>query len=606
MSARWSFGGPVMLLALVLASSCTHEQQPSAPQTVSSQQPPTWFEDAWSYAAVSSDGRSALYGARFGFSLIDLETGRPDPDGLLDALDQVTAAVYYGEGRLARRGSRGNEQGWFLDGPDGARLSELPANASPVWSPDGSDVAYFLATEAGAGEGIYFRRSGSVAHNRLAGSVTGMAWSPDGDSVYALVRGADGLSSLVRVAAAEARAEKRLVETIREGLDATFRFNSIGVSADGNFLYLALAGEDAPDPEDRHRPDADRDLDIYRLDLDTGQLEVVVQSPGDDFYPAVAGGFLYWTHNHLQDDVVVVPASGGEAKQVIEAGQIPYWSPDGRQIAFTYGGWRLADWALNLDAGVVDVDAEANRRSALRPIVVGHHEDFTPAWSPDGRWIAYHSHRSTEPVTFYAAEGSSDDIYIRRPSAPTSEEIRLTDFGWEVGMADWSPDGRRLIFDSWDRDGTPGNSKPWIVTIDPDSGRAVSIERLRLPGGIRNASLASWSPLGGEIAILDRGDGDRQALWVVSPDGNMAEKLIEIDSSTYGGLDWTPDGKRLIYAALAGGRMQLFSIPRAGGEPHQLTEDGANLLHPQVSPDGRWIACTRSDQVKELRRQKLR
>ncbi len=39
--------------------------------------------------------------------------------------------------------------------------------------------------------------------------------------------------------------------------------------------------------------------------------------------------------------------------------------------------------------------------------------------------------------------------------------------------------------------------------------------------------------------------------------------------------------------------MQLFGIPRHRGSPHQLSHDAASLLHPRVSPDGRWVACTR-------------
>jgi Tol biopolymer transport system component len=51
--------------------------------------------------------------------------------------------------------------------------------------------------------------------------------------------------------------------------------------------------------------------------------------------------------------------------------------------------------------------------------------------------------------------------------------------------------------------------------------------------------------------------------------------------------------------------MQIFAVTRSGGAPRQLTEDPANLMHPQVSPDGRWIACTRMSQAKEIRRLKF-
>jgi Tol biopolymer transport system component len=462
-------------------------------------------------------------------------------------------------------------------------------DATPKWSPDGSMVAYYRGLQ----RGLFVSRPEGTDHFDVGGFVTGVAWSPSGDVVFALVDHDDGVSSLVRLSVADHE-----VEALREGLDATNRYNSIGVSEDGELLYLALAGDAPPNPEARHQPDADRDTDIYELDLATGELRIAVQTAGDDFYPVVTGEYLYWTHNDLGDAVVVVPISGGEARVVVEDAQIPYWSADGSQIAFTYGGWRISDWGLNLDAGVVDVDGEMRATSEMTPIVVGYHEDFTPAWSPDGQWIVYHSHRSDGPTPFYAGAGSTDDLYLRHPSAPPEEEIRVTDFGWEVGMADWSPDGRQLVFDSWDRGGPPRVSKPWIATIDPATGRAL------MPEGVESSVLAAWSPLGGEIALVEKIEGSLHALWILSVDGARAQRLLEFRSSTYGGVDWTPDGGRLVFSALADGRMQLFVLPRAGGEPEQLTNDGASLIHPQVSPDGQWIAATRVHRAKELRRRR--
>jgi len=601
---RGRFLVSVALVWAVFCCSCSSskdtqtkaENQPgvSGSEVVYSERPAAWYEAAFGAARVSGDGKWALYPSyERGTRLINLETGREDAERLAAGMDRVSIAAFYMGGELARRGERDGRQGWFLPGPDGPRLSSVPPDAIPQWSPDGSRVAYVPFQRP---EGCLFVGDDQNQEQySVEGRVGGMTWSPDSRLVYVTLWREDGLTSLARI-----DPETATTETLAKGLDARRGLNSLGISDDGKSLYLALASPAAPVAEARHQPDADRDLDIYKMDLATGALRVVVDAPGDDFDPYVAAGRLYWTHNDIKDSVVVFPSSGGESRVVMDGAELPYWSPDGKQIAFTYGGWRLADWALNLDAGVVDVDSQGHRQSDMKPIVTGYHEDFTPAWSPDGKWLAYHSHRSPTPVSSYGSPGSTDDLYLRRASAGESEEIRLTDFGYEVGVGDWSPDGRRLALDSWTRDGRVFESKPWIVTIDPSTGKPVRVERLPLPDPIKNSTWESWSPEGDEIAFEERGEGDARILWVVSADGKRAQKIAEYTSSTYGGLDWMPDGKTLVYGALAGKQLQIFAVPRSGGPASQLTNGSANLMHPQVSPDGRWIACTRMASAKEI------
>ena len=569
------------------------------PERVYSESRAAWYEAAYSAAQISSGGKWALYPSfGRGTKLINLETGREEVEPFRAGLDRVFGETFYMGNQLAHLGERAGQRGWFLPGPDGPRLFPVPPDAIPRWSPDGSAVAYFRPMQAD--KGLFVGNAERQKPYPVKGGISGFVWSPDGRLIYATAWHEDGLTSLLRI-----NPETGSIETLAKDLDAVRMLSSLSTSADGRRLYLALAGLAAPVAEARHQPGADRDLDICELELATGARRVVVQAPGDDFFPYLADGFLYWTHNDISDSVVVVPSSGGEARTVVDGAELPYWSPDGKQMAFTYGGWRLADWALNLDAGVVGVDSQARCQTKMKPIVSGYHEDFTPAWSPDGQWMAYHSHRSPAPVSSYGAAGSTDDLYLRRASEGLSEEIRLTDFGWEAGVGDWAPDSRRVVFDSWERGGPRGVSKPWIVTVDPSNGKPVRVERLPLPDPIKNATWGSWSPKGDEIAFVEHTQGSGRILWVVSTDGKRAEKLVEYTSSTYGGLDWMPDGKIIVYGALAGERMQIFSEPRSGGSPRQLTNDSANLMHPQVSPDGRWIACTRMAQSKEIRRLKF-
>jgi Tol biopolymer transport system component len=580
---------PVIAITL-MTIACDVADDLSQSEIVYSRQVPTWFEDGWSFYDVSPDALAAVFGARFGRSLVSLGDASPSNDGLLRDGESAPDAFFADDGRLWRR----HAAGWSVDGGE---VSPLPVDAAPRFSPDGTRVAYYRGT-AGSGPALFVGEPGRAAEVDLGeGLITGFGWAPDGSALYTMVFLDDGTSELHRV-----EADALATTLIRGDLDAGARFNSVAVTADGRRAYIALVGPDAPDAEARHDPNADRDLDIYSIDLEDGVLTPVVTTPGDDFHPLLRGDDLYWTHNEYEDEVVVLPVGGGDVRPIVTDGQIPSWSADGTEIAFTVGGWVLADWALNMDAWVVDVDEAGDRISEPEPLISGYHEDFTPAWSPDGRWLAYHSHRSATPVPHYFASGGTDDIYLREADAPMEAEIRLMDFGWEVGVADWDRTGTRLFFDSWERGGPSGVSHPWIATIDPETGRAVAMDRLELPEGFGGTVLAAWSPVADELAVVERIAGQDYAIWRMRPDGTGARRIVEYRASTYGGVDWTPDGARLVYGGLIDGRMQLFSVGSGGGEPVQLTAESEDVLQPQVSPNGEWIAASRLRHVKELGR----
>jgi Tol biopolymer transport system component len=247
---------------------------------------------------------------------------------------------------------------------------------------------------------------------------------------------------------------------------------------------------------------------------------------------------------------------------------------------------------------VVGVDASGQVLARPHEWITGFGEDMGPVWSPDGRWVAYHSHRSATAVPLYESPGRTDDIWLKQVSG--APEIRLTDFGFEVGPPDWAPDGRHLIFDSWDKDGVPRFAKPWIITIDPSTGQPLGSQRMPLPPGVAGITGESWSPQGNEIAFVERIDGTRRALWISRTDGSGARKLVEFQSYTIGGVAWTPDSKELLYGALTDDRMQIFVVSRQGGPARQLTHDKANVMHPSVSPDGRSVAASRIPWRKEL------
>ncbi|MEE8585418.1 MAG: hypothetical protein V3T83_11250, partial [Acidobacteriota bacterium] len=541
------------VLFALFFGACSRQQEQVGEELVYSQQLFTWFEEVGGHFRLSPDARLALFEIRGRVRLVELESGRDISERLRADLDEVHDAVFDSAGGIVRRGRRGQEEGWFAGEEDSIRRLDLPPDARPAWSPEGAQVAFTRPSQpnllwAGA-QGEY--RSYDLARQAVSGQgrISGIGWAPESETVYAMWAAESGVSSLFRLHLPDGHFELLAEGLDAEGLDARNLSASIAVSAGGKRVFLSLAGAGRPDPEARHQPHADRDLDIYALDVESATLTPIAQGPGDDFQPQWRDGALFWVRGQIRDTALLIPIQGGEARLLAEGAQMPYWHPGGRKISFTEGGWRLADWALNLDAAVLELDEDLRPSSDPQPLVQGYHEDFSAVWSPDGRWIAYHSHRSSQPTAHYAGPGATDDLYLRSAEGSDEDEIRLTDFGWEVGNPDWSPDSRSLAFVSWDRN-DPGAAHCWTVSIDPESGLPQQARRLPLPSSIRNVSWVAWSPQGGEIALVEERGGRERSLWVFDLRAEEASKRIDFQSLTYGGLDWAPDGRTIVYSAL--------------------------------------------------------
>jgi Tol biopolymer transport system component len=583
----------LLAFTIVTASFLPGDDKEPAPAVVYQRDDNTWFEGDWSHVTVSQDADWAAFATRSDVHLVSLRNGKDDPSRLGAGLDETNDVVFCGPGQLARRGKRGSQNGWLLPDGNGVIASSIPSDAALTCSSDGKSIAYFR--ESKRGDGVFVGTAASSKTFRYKGEVAGVAFNSDNTGVYIVFVAEDGASSLVLITPADGQ-EK----LITGDLDMNNGNNSIGVSPDSRHIYLALASPGAPDNKARHEPTASRWLAIYELDVTNGKRRPIIQSEEDNFDPTIARGSIYWTHFIRHKAIAAFPASGGAVHEILEGAEFPLWSPDGRRIAYIFNRDRMADGPLPMDDGIIDVDKEARRASTPSVIVAGYHEDFTPAFSPDGRWIAFHSHRSATPVPFYESPGSTDDVYLRLAADNSAPEIRLTDFGWETGPAFWSPDGKKLMFSSWVKGGAPGIDKIWVLSLDPSSGRVLSRDLFPLPAQIRSAQWTAWSPNGNEVAIEDNEGGEKRSLWIVRTDGSQPQKLVDYRSTTYGGVDWMPDGKTIVFSGLSGDRMQIFSIARLGGASKQLTRDSGNLFHPKVSPDGRWIACTRMIKSEQI------
>ncbi|HYM12516.1 MAG TPA: CehA/McbA family metallohydrolase [Bryobacterales bacterium] len=251
----------------------------------------------------------------------------------------------------------------------------------------------------------------------------------------------------------------------------------------------------------------------------------------------------------------------------------PAWSPDGREIAFAMSGsiWKIAV------GDTVAYELTANPTY-----------DSDPVWSPDGRWIAY------------TADDDSRSINLMLLNVRTGESTALT-HGNQVNVDPaWSPDGKQLayvssvshgwfnIFTMPVENGVAG--APVQITADHRFGRA----RLYFSDYDSNIE-PTWSPDGKEmICVSDRGIPlGSGGVWrmKVGPDALAHAQLILREETLYRTRpQWSPDGKRIVYSSHRGAQFDnLYVLPVIGGEPYQVTFGNWDHFEPRWSPDGEWI-----------------
>jgi len=569
------------------------------------------FEDFSARSEVSPDAQWVLRTFVDGNqALLHLPDGASHAAKLQGGLHDFERAAWCGP-QLLRLGKYGTKRAWFAQGRTGFTALSIPPEATPVCSADGEHVARFTSfparRELPPPKDIYVGTQSMQQRVAIGGVVLTARFSPDAKSLYVLSRQETGASTLSSVAVSTLQ-----VTQLAHDLDAwPFPGAELAVTSGGKSLILPLATLEVPDDARRQVPHTpERWLKLYSFDIASRQFSLLVaEADSDQTDPAVVGADLYWVASHNTKSVVAFPSSGGPVHTVLAGREayLPTWSRDGKRIAFVEGEYRLADWALSQDVGIVSVNDQILPAGEPKPYVVGNHEDFPVEWSPDGRWIAWHSHRDPQRnAPYYDEPGATDDIWVRHAEDLHAPEIKVTRNLWETGWAYWSPDGTELIYTTWDRNGEPGIYRVHVTKINTSTGQPIEEHPFPMPKQVVSPEIAEWSPSGDEIAVEDAASPTERVLWIVSRDGSRLHKVISYASETYGGVDWSPDGKMLYFSALEGDHMKIFSVPRTGGPAKKISEGPGNYLNPSVSPDGRWIACSEIESVQHLRGRSLR
>jgi len=195
-----------------------------------------------------------------------------------------------------------------------------------------------------------------------------------------------------------------------------------------------------------------------------------------------------------------------------------------------------------------------------------------PAWSPDGKRIAFASRRAG---TF--------DIYVM--NADGTGTRRLTSTKGHDTHPTWSPDGSQIAFARSE----PGDI--YVMNADGSDARRISDPEAE-------ESEPAWSPDGSRIAYVKRTAGTSvRELWLLQPDGSDRRALTSLKAVSYTPA-WSPDGMRIAFASNAGGPLlDIYTVGVDGKGVRRLTRTGPDAFEPAWSPDGSTIAFSRDGSI---------
>ena len=374
------------------------------------------------------------------------------------------------------------------------------------------------------------------------GAVSDPRVSPDGEWIAYVVERVDlekdETVTTVHVVSADGRESRPMTSADRSAKAPRW-------SPDGR--YLAFLAKKAGDEEAKPQ--------VWTLDLRGGEAQpwTDVEQGVSDYGWAPSGERMWLL---LKD----VSAEEREAQRAAEAGEDPRplpWVIDRLQFK--------RDGVTYLDRSRTHIYVVDGRGAEPRQLTFGDYDDSDPAWSPDGREIAFVSNRTENP------DGNDNsDIWIVRVDGERAEPRQLTNNPGADYAPAWSPDGRRIAYVTVTEPDLIWYATNHLAVIPARGGQP----RLPLPRLDRNVRAPAFAP-GGDAILFRLEDSAEEQLVRLDLASGELERLVAGDLAI-GPFDLHASGRAALLVSTPHVPTEVFLWD--GEEHRQLTRTNEAVL----------------------------
>ncbi len=429
--------------------------------------------------------------------------------------------------------------------------------SSPAWAPNGKDIAY--SADVDGVLQVFVRGVNAPTRAQITKAPADCEtpfWSPDGATVYYRMNGDLWASS----------AAGGLAEVVQHNV-------STAAMSPRNTLAFLRTDATGKEPLTLWTASPPRTAPVQRA-----------------FAPLASGnygdGHLAYSHDGSKlglwlgrwggrSELWAVPASGGEAKKLVELPNFAHefdWLPDGRHVIFG------AMAAGTPGADLQEADTVTGR---VRKITVTPQDLVDPSVSPDGNQLA-----------FAAASDDFDLLQIPLDGSPTTKVLATSRNEMDPS---WSPVADQYAY-ATDRTGT---AQIWLRSRAGDWERPLVTEKDFGMAWITSINETNFSWDGQRIAYAVGGDNGH-SIWVSSVQGGSPQRLAQ-GLADQRSPTWEPEGNWIAYLESTGGHWALKKAQPGGSQEPVVLRKGCLRSHPKWSRAGNWIACMTEDGLTMLK-----